>query len=138
MTLQGSNEVESERLDEKYSVPEYAISPIATHTVYRYQTIGSYYPNGTTIRCYIAGNRTYRDFHKRYLWGSVVNKGSKLYSGKGDSWKETNCEVQCINHGRTYYVQVWGDLTEKYTLGLHEYTVKSKDWRIWYEASCPA
>lgn len=130
--------VESGRLDEEYSVSENAISPRATHTVYRYQTIGSYYPNGTTIRCYITGNRTYSDVHKRYLWGSVVSKGSKLYSGKGDSWKETDCEVQRIDGGRTYYVQVWGDLTEKYTSWFHEYTVTSKGWRIWYEAYCPA
>ncbi len=130
--------VESGRLNGGYSIPENTIFPRATYTVYRNQTIGSYYPNGTTIRCYITGNKTYSNSNKRYLWGSVVSKGSKLYSGKGDSWKQTDCEVQRIDGGRTYYVQVWGDLTEKYTSWFYEYTVTSKGWRIWYEAYCPA
>ncbi len=129
--------VDSGRLDNDTSVTE-GISTRATHTVYRYQTIGSYYPNGTTIRCYIKANRVYSDYHKRYLWGSVVATGSSLYSGKGTDWEETDCETQRIDGGRTQYVQVWGDLEEKYTSWFKEYTVTSKGWRIWYEAYCPA
>lgn len=129
--------VDSGRLDEDAAVPE-GISTRATHTVFHYQTIGSYYPNGTTIRCYITANRVYSDYHSRYLWGSVVATGSSFYSGKGSDWEETDCETQRIDGGRTQYVQVWGDLEEKYTSWFKEYTVTSKGWRIWYEAYCPA
>lgn len=130
--------VASGRCDEDSTTPSTGISPRATHTVYRYQTIGYYYPNATTIRCYITGNRVYSDYHQRNLWGGVVRNGSSLYSGMGDSWDETDCEIQRIDGGRTYYVQVWGDLDEKYTSGFYEYTVTSEGWRIWYEAYCPA
>ena len=129
--------LESGRLDEETSVLE-GVSSRATHTVYRYQTIGSYYPDGTTIRCYVTANRVYSDERSRYLWGSVVATGSSLYSGKGSAWKETDCETQKIDGGRTLYVQVWGDLEEKYTSWFKEYTVTSKGWRLWYEARCPA
>lgn len=130
--------VASERYDEDTSGSVSAISPRATHTVFRYQTIGYYYPNATTIRCYITGNVSYSEFHKRDLWGGVVSNGSSLYSGMGDSWDETDCEIQRIDGGRTYYVQVWGDLEETYTSWFNEYTVTSEGWRIWYEAYCPA
>lgn len=129
--------VDSGRCDEDTSIPD-GISPRATHTVYYFQTIGSYYPNGTTIRCYITANRVYSDFHSRYLWGSVVSTGSSLYSGRGSDWEETDCQTQRIDGGRTEYVQVWGDLEEKYTSWFTEYTVTSVGWRIWYEAYCPA
>lgn len=110
----------------------------ATHTVYCYKTIGSYYPNGTTIQCSITANMVYSSIQKRNFWGAVQSTNSKLYSGKGTNWKETKCTYKQIDSGRTYYVEVYGDLTEKYTLLLHEYTVTSTDWKIWYEAICPS
>lgn len=126
------------RYAEDAEISENAVSPRATYTVYYFQNIGSYYPGATTIRCYITGNKVYNDIAQRYLWGTVVSKGSRLNSGMGDSWDETDCTVDRIDGGRTYYVQVWGDLKEKYTIGAVEYTVTSKGWRIWYEAYCPA
>lgn len=130
--------VDSGRCDENYEISQEALQERATHTVYYFQNIGSYYPNGTTIRCYIRANRVYSDYHSRYLWGSVVSTGSTLYSGYGSDWDETDCKTQRIDGGRTEYVQVWGDLEEKYTYWFTEYTVTSKGWRIWYEAYCPA
>lgn len=129
--------IDSGRCNEEADIPN-EISSKGNYTVYYYQKIGSYYPNGTTIRCYITANRVYSDYHNRYLWGSVVSTGSKLYSGYGSSWNETNCKTQRIDGGRTEYVQVWGTLKEKYTSGITEYTVTSEGWRIWYEATCPA
>ena len=122
----------------KNIIPQKTLSATPTYSVQYYQTIGSYYPNGTTILCTVVGERVYNDYYKRYLWGAVVAKNSRLYSGKGVNWDQTNCQVQRIDTGRTYYVQVWGDLTEKYTKWFREYTVTSKGWRIWYEAYCPA
>jgi len=120
------------------SLVQDSASSRATHTVYRFQTIGSYYPNGTTIMCYITANKVYSDYHSRNLWGSVVTNGSVLYSGMGTDWEETDCKIQRIDGGRTLYVQVWGDLEEKYTSWFVEYTITSEGWRLWYEAYCPA
>lgn len=128
----------SERFAEDTGSSVGAISPRATYTVYRYQTIGYYYPDSTTIRCYITGNVSYSEYHERDLWSGVVSNGSSLYSGMGDSWEETDCEIQLIDGGRTYYVQVWGDLEETYTSGFNEYTITGEGWRIWYETYCPA
>lgn len=128
----------SERFAEDTGGSVGAISPRATHTVYRYQTIGYYYSDATTIRCYITGNVSYSEYHERDLWSGVVSNGSSLYSGTGDSWGETDCEIQLIDGGRTYYVQVWGDLEETYTSGFNEYTITGEGWRIWYETYCPA
>lgn len=130
--------VDAGRCNEKYEVIPNVIEEKGTYTVYYFQNIGSYYPNGTKIRCFITANRVYSNYHNRYLWGSVVSKGSSLYSGYGSDWDETDCQIQLIDGGRTEYVQVWGDLEEKYTSWFTEYTVTSKGWRIWYEAYCPA
>ncbi|MDK2927651.1 MAG: hypothetical protein PWR31_1341 [Bacillota bacterium] len=131
--------VTSGRLDENATItPNAVASPYATHTVYYYQQIGYVYPDMTTIECYITGNVVYSDFYQRNLWGSVVSTGSSLFAGPGDEWEETDSQVDLIDGGRTYYVQVWGDLTETYTIGLNEYEVTSEGWRIWYEAYCPA
>ena len=128
----------SGRLNED-TVSDMGTAPrLATHTVYRYQAIGYYYPNATTIRCYLQGERVFSEFHNRHLWAGIVSKGSSLFSGKGDSWEETDCTTSKIDGGRTFYVQVWGDLTEKYTSWFKEYTVTSKGWRIYYEAVCPS
>lgn len=128
--------VSSGRIDSK-SGTSAGISPRSTYTVYHTQSIGSYYPNGTTILCYITANRVYSETKSRYLWGSVVSTGSSLYSGYGTNWEETNCETQLIDGGRTEYVQVWGNLEEKYTSSLVEHTITSEGWRLWYEAYCP-
>ena len=109
-----------------------------THTVYRYQTIGSVYPNATTIRCFITADINWSTYRNRYFWGSVRDKESSLYSGKGENWEETDSQVTVLDGGRTLKVEFWGDLEEKYEIGGVEYTFTSKNWRIWYEAACPA
>ena len=131
--------VSSGRLDDNNYVDSFnAIQAGSTHTVYYFQNIGSYYPNGTTIRCRITANRVYSNTNKIHIWGSVISTGSNLYSGRGSNWKETDCQTANLDGGRVKKVQVWGDLTEKYTSFFKEYTVTSKGWRIWYEAYCPA
>jgi hypothetical protein len=80
----------------------------------------------------------YSDFHQRNLWGTVAGTGSDLLYGAADEWEETDCETQRIDGGRTYSVQVWGDLTEVYNDGIFEHEILSEGWRIWYEAYCPA
>lgn len=114
------------------------ISISSAHTVYYYQSIGSVYPNGTTIQCSLTANRVFNSFQDRYLWGSIINTNSKIAYGKADNWEETETQTSILDGGRTYYVQVWGDLEESYYSGLNKYTITSEGWRIWYEAYCPA
>lgn len=110
----------------------------AAYTVYYYQTIGYVYPSASTIQCSVKANRVYNSSAGRYLWGSLISSRSSLYSGSADSWNQTNSSTTLIDGGRTYYAQYWGNLTETRWDGIYQTQITSNNWRIWFEASCPA
>ena len=110
----------------------------AAYTVYYYQAIGYVYPSASTIQYSVKANRAYNSSAGRYLWGSLISSRSSLYSGSEDKWKQTNSSTTLIDGGRTYYAQYWGDLTETRWDGIYQTQVTSNNWRIWFEASCPA
>ena len=108
------------------------------HTVYYYKDIGYIYPSGSTIRCTLRANRVYSDLHARYIWGTIISNSSSLFSGAANDWNETNTSTSLVDGDRTYYAQYWGDLTEVYNDGVYEHEITSYNWRIWFEAYCPA
>lgn len=115
------------------------INTRANYTVYYYQNIGYIYPNASTIQCSVTGDRVYNNNHGCHLWGSLISSSSSLYFGSAaDSWNQTNSSTVKIDGGRTYYAQYWGDLTETYNDGFHDVQITSQNWRIWFEAYCPA
>lgn len=114
-----------------------ASKPNTVHTSVSFTSIGSAYPGLTIIKGTLVANRVYSQEKKRYLYGTVISNKSSKYSGKGDSWKQTDAKANKIDGGRTYYVSVWGDLKETVYVGLNKYVVESKGWRVHYEATCP-
>lgn len=122
---------------EEVKLPE--VNTRAAYTVYYYQAIGYVYPSASTIQCSVKANRVHNSSAGRYLWGSLISSRSSLYYGSAaDSWSQTSSSTTLIDGGRTYYAQYWGDLTETRRDGIYETQVTSNNWRIWFEASCPA
>lgn len=99
-----------------------------------YQSIGSLVPNGTSIRCNITGNTT-SDAYGNTVWSSLTTHSSRLSSGYGTNWEETDFSYDLIDGRRTYYCTFTGTLEEPYKQsGLIQYYVYSEGWRLWFEA----
>ena len=54
-----------------------------------FHNVGSLVPNGTTIRCNMTG-RTMLDGYGNTLWSSLDSHSSRLSSGYGTDWRETD------------------------------------------------
>lgn len=99
-----------------------------------YQSIGALVPNGTSIRCNITGNTT-SDAYGNTVWSALTTHSSRLSSGYGTDWTETDFSYDLIDGRRTYTCHFIGTLEEPYKQsGLIEYYVYSEGWDIWFEA----
>lgn len=54
-----------------------------------YHSIGTLVPNGTSIRCSMTGNTT-SDAYGNTVWASLSSHSSRLNSGYGTDWTETD------------------------------------------------
>lgn len=108
--------------------------PRKIKTTYYFQNIGTVVPGGTKIRCSMTGSTT-TDTYGNTVWGSFNNHSSKLYSGYGTDWEETDFSYQALDGGRTFQGSFIGTLEEPYKVsGVIKYYVYSEGWRIWFEA----
>ena len=99
-----------------------------------FHNVGSLVPNGTTIRCNMTG-RTMLDGYGNTLWSSLDSHSSRLSSGYGTDWRETDFSYNRLDGGRTYSCSYTGTLEEPYmSAGVVQYYVYSEGWRIWFEA----
>lgn len=99
-----------------------------------YHNIGSVMPGGTTIRCSMTGT-TIEDSYGNTIWDSLNSHSSRLSSGYGTGWKETDFSAERMDRGRTVMCSYIGTLEEPYKQsGIIQYYVYSEGWRIWFEA----
>ena len=90
--------------------------------------------NGTSIRCSMTGNTT-SDAYGNTVWASLSSHSSRLNSGYGTDWTETDFSYDLIDGRRTYVCHFIGTLEEPYKQsGFIEYYVYSEGWDIWFEA----
>lgn len=133
MNLMGSN-----RTDVKRKWLNAAVLYISTlfdilSRIY-YHSIGTLVPNGTSIRCSMTGNTT-SDAYGNTVWASLSSHSSRLNSGYGTDWTETDFSYDLIDGRRTYVCHFIGTLEEPYKQsGFIEYYVYSEGWDIWFEA----
>ncbi len=98
-----------------------------------YHSIGTLVPNGTSIRCSMTGNTT-SDAYGNTVWASLSSHSSRLNSGYGTDWTETDFSYDLIDGRRTYVCHFIGTLEEPYKQsGFIEYYVYSEGWDIWFE-----
>lgn len=99
-----------------------------------YHSIGTLVPNGTSIRCSMTGNTT-SDAYGNTVWASLSSHSSRLNSGYGTDWTETDFSYDLIDGRRTYVCHFIGTLEEPYKQsGFIGYYVYSEGWDIWFEA----
>ena len=99
-----------------------------------YHSIGTLVPNCTSIRCSMTGNTT-SDAYGNTVWASLSSHSSRLNSGYGTDWTETDFSYDLIDGRRTYVCHFIGTLEEPYKQsGFIEYYVYSEGWDIWFEA----
>lgn len=99
-----------------------------------YQSIGYLVPNGTSIRCNMTGTTT-SDAYDNTVWKSFVSHSSRLSSGFGTDWNETDFSYDLIDGRRTYVCRFTGTLEEPYKQsGVIQYYVYSEGWKLWFEA----